>query len=134
MSDDSKLLTEDEKARLYRWTELHRPEPEQVLPGRIVNNVFEEEETDLPLEEAAADLRVQSFELIEELDSICRRIDERCSRFSVASTERVGSPLFQAMARIFQERTTVVTYDHYKRALEMRERLISDEIKETLSR
>jgi predicted nuclease with TOPRIM domain len=72
-------------------------------------------------------VRDQANEVLNKIEEIKADIDERCSHLEVKTTEVAGSALAQAMWRVFREKTTTVTYDHYKKAIELREQLARED-------
>jgi hypothetical protein len=97
-----------------------RPEPEQVLP--YVKHEVDKTETP-EAQEKLSEIKDKCESLILRIAETKEKIDARCSRFEVQTTETKGSQLYQAMYRVFKEKTTTVTYKHYMRALELRDQL-----------
>jgi hypothetical protein len=117
--DPSYRLSENDREKLLGFSEIRQPEPDQLIPTIPVDL----EEVETSSEERLTKVRNKAQEMLAKVDELKQRIDERCGRFNVSSEEIKGSPLFQAMVRVFDERTTTVTYSHYKRALQYRQQL-----------
>jgi len=120
----SNRLQTSDKEKLSGWSDVPKPEVEQLdLP--VVDPSKE------PVEPTATErlnnTRSRAQQILNKIDKLVQKVDQRCNRFKVSSEEVVGSPLFQAMVRVFNERTTTVTYDHYKKALEYRQQLADED-------
>jgi len=126
MSDTpSYRLKPSDKSKIKGFEDIHQPEPDQEF---------------LPIPPPPADqpdpnskklkaTRSLAQKVLDKIDRLSQEVDGRCGRFSITTTDEKGSPLFQAMVRIFGERTTTITYDHYKRALGYREQLAEEDRK-----
>ena len=126
MSDrPTRQLRWGDQETLLRKVEIPFPEEEQLLPPSL-----EEEEPKPSPVEAARKAREEAISLLGRIKSLSEAIDSRCQRFSVTGSGGKGSPLFQAMVRVFNERTTTVTYSHYVRALELRAKLAAEDARE----
>jgi len=121
-SQYSRDLTPEERRLISGRNELYREEPEQILPIPI-----REEEKIVPKKELT-DIKQTAEDMKSKIKELLDKTDKRCAGLSVETQEEIGSRLFQAMVRVFGERTTTITYDHYKKALEYREQLAQEEI------
>lgn len=123
-SELSYQLSNPDREKLAGWLDIQKPEPDQVLPLHATVDLEPKEPTTVERLNKTRDLAGKVLSKIEELS---QRIDDKCARFKVSSDQGVGSPLFQAMVRVFNEKTTTITYDHYKRALQYRQRLAEED-------
>jgi len=118
MSDNpSHRLSAEDRRKLSGLGEIEKYEPPQVLPDIRPEDVIEQEPT--------ASIRLQrtresAVRVEDRIAELTQRVDERCSAFFADTGEEVGSPLYQAMVRVFGERTTTISYEHYRRAIEHR--------------
>ena len=116
-------FTESDREELAGWVGIERPELEQIYPLLTLPRG--------PESPRAADrlmaTRDRASEVIAKIDELTQRVDGKCARFNASSDQGRGSPLFQAMVRVFNERTTTITYSHYKRALEYRQQLAAED-------
>lgn len=96
-------------------------EPDQIFPAE---EIIEEEETS---QARLQGIRASAEEVSDKIEELKQKVDARCSRFKVVGTDGRGSRLFQAMVRVFKKRTETVTYNYYKRALELREELAKEQ-------
>jgi hypothetical protein len=120
MSIPSKKLSRADQTFLSGYPDINRIEPDQVYqqaPPVIPPEMIKPSEK---IEE----VRGRAQQCLIEIKRLEDLIDGRCTRFSV-TTEK-NSRLFQAMFRVFGEKTTTVTYNHYKKALELREQLAKE--------
>jgi len=123
MSDKpSYRLTPSDQEKLRGHDEI-----EQVEEDQIIYVPTKPEEKEPAVGEKVKEVRQQAKNVRDRIDSLSQRVDKRCGHLKVDSGETLGSPLFQAMVRVFDERTTVVTYDHYKRALKKRQQLAEED-------
>jgi len=129
MSDKpSNRLSVVDRELLAGFVEITKPEPEQILP---IGDSAPPEPKVPTIKSKLPKITSLAQEVLIEIEKKKQQVDSRCANFTVSISEGVGSPLFQAMSRTFQERTTTITYDHYKRALKLRQKL-ADEDKEVL--
>ena len=102
-------------------------EQEQILPsfGSSEKQVSEEEQNIIDLR----DIKMRAEALLQKIKETKEEIDNRCKDLSVKVVEGEDSDddLLKAMYRVFKERTTTITYTHYKRALELREQLAKED-------
>lgn len=126
MTTDSKSnkLSIPDREKLAGWDDIDKPEPDQILPLHITQEL---EPTEPDTNERLLSTRDLASKILAKIDDINQKIDNKCSKFKVSSPDGIGSPLFQAMVRVFNERTTTVTYDHYKRALHYRQQLARED-------
>jgi len=124
-NDPSFRFTESDREELAGRVEVSRPEQEQIYPTFIAPK---DPESPRPAERLAS-TRSKASEVLAKIDELTQRVDEKCARFKASSSQGKGSPLFQAMVRVFNERTTTITYNHYKRALEYRQQLAAEDSK-----
>jgi hypothetical protein len=110
---------------LERFTDVPRYEPEQILPL-----VVPEQEMTITATQRIDRVGEKARSLLEKIARVEGMIDERCARFKVTGDGGKGSRLFQAMVRVFNERTTTVTYSHYARAVGMRQQLLQQKAAE----
>ncbi len=68
------------------------------------------------------------------IERLKAKIDDRCSRFVVASQDGKGSRLYQAMNRLFGKKTTTVTYEDYRAALLLRQQLAEEDARDLRSK
>jgi hypothetical protein len=122
-TDQSFRLNQSDRDQLQGWPDIEKPEVEQILP--IVIPIAEEKKETSA--KRLGDLRNRASEIVNKINELEQAVDEKCGRFKVSSSQGRGSPLFQAMFRVFGEKTTTVTYDHYKRALEYRQQLAEED-------
>lgn len=113
-----------DREKIAGWTDITKPEPDQILPLFITDPAEEEK---LPAAKRLSKTRSLATKILSKIDELTQKIDLKCAKFKVSSDQGVGSPLFQAMVRVFQERTTTVTYNHYKRALQYRQQLAEED-------
>jgi hypothetical protein len=116
-------LNQSDRQQLKGWPDIQRPEPEQILP-LITQDPEPKKETSA---QRLKPIRDRASEIVDKISKLQQAVDDRCSRFKVFSDQGRGSPLFQAMFRVFGEKTTTVTYDHYKRALQYRQQLADED-------
>ena len=126
MSDTpSYRLKPSDKSKIQGFEDIHQPEPEQELAPFSASSAEQED----PNSKKLKAVRSLAQDVLDKIDRLSQQVDNRCDRFSITSADEKGSPLFQAMVRVFGERTTTVTYDHYKRALGLREQLAEEDRK-----
>ncbi len=125
MSDKSFRLNRSDRDQLQGWPDIEKPEVEQILPLIVP----ESEPRKQPSAERLGEIRDRASKIVDKVNTLEQALDKKCARFKVSSNQGKGSPLFQAMYRVFGERTTTVTYDHYKRALEYRQQLAEEDQK-----
>ena len=117
-------LSDQDRQILDGFTEIDRPEPEQLFPLPALEDLQ-------PKEPASgsrlAKTRDRASQVLDKIDELTQEVDRRCARFKVDGEQDKGSDLFKAMVRVFDQRTTTVTYDHYKRALQYREQLAKED-------
>lgn len=119
----SNRLRPSDRERIDGLDVIVQPEIPQLIPPPIVPDTEPEPTSAQRLE----DIRASADNLITRINSLIEKVDSRCQGMQISSSEPAGSPLFQAMVRVFGERTTTVTYDHYKRALAIREQLAEED-------
>ena len=117
-------LSKSDRDQIAGWQGIPKPEPDQILPLAIPRDPSEEE---ISAAARLANTRSQAEKVLAKISELEQAIDKKCARFKVSSDQGVGSPLFQAMVRVFNERTTTVTYSHYKRALQFRQQLAEED-------
>jgi hypothetical protein len=122
--DASYRFTEADRRKLRGWEDILKPEPDQILP---LQSLVPPEERPPLAADRLANTRSLAAKVLAKIRELEQKIDERCDRFSASSDQGRGSPLFQAMVRVFNERTTTVTYGHYKRALLLRQKLAEED-------
>jgi hypothetical protein len=117
-------LSDSDREKISGWDDITKPEAEQLQPY-----IPKEIEIDVKPHPTKRLEETKSLanKVINKISSLEQKIDQKCKRFSVASDQGKGSPLFQAMYRIFGERTTTITYSHYKRAIEYRKQLAKED-------
>ena len=121
----SRLISNEDKETLRGWENIYRPEPDQIYPVHIP------ETSDIKTpSQRLKQTRVNADDLLNKINELQNKIDQRCSHLSISTSETVGSPLFQAMVRVFNKRTTNIKYEDYKRALELRQQLIEEDKQE----
>jgi uncharacterized protein YabN with tetrapyrrole methylase and pyrophosphatase domain len=124
MTDRSNKLKSSDREKLSDWRDVEKFEPEQILPAFI-------KEPDILKKQAASERLSEVRNLAEDINkkanALKQEIDKRCAHISASFDAEPGSPLFQAMIRVFNERTNTVTYEHYKRALRYREQLAKED-------
>jgi hypothetical protein len=125
----SEQLSNSDKALLAGFPDIQQEEPEQIFPEPVV--LIEEKKVGAT--QRLTNTRSFAKKILDRIKEQEQLIDRKCSRFKVATNEERGSPLFQAMVRVFEERTTTITYDHYKKAIELRARLVEED-SETLKK
>ena len=123
-SDHSRILSIGDRTKILGWADIEKPEADQIYPFRVIEEKEKKEPTST---ERLANTRSMASKVLSKIDEVNKKIDAKCGRFKVSSEQGVGSPLFQAMVRVFNERTTTITYDHYKRALEYRQQLAAED-------
>jgi len=127
MPRGSKELSLNDKDIIFGFSDVEEDEVEQLFPtATLVENVKTGEDI---TNERLDEWQRRSNNILERIDKAIATIDKRCDRFQVASKEEVGSPLFQSMVRVFDERTTTIKYSHYKRALALRTQLAAEDSK-----
>lgn len=109
---------------LTGFTDVEYFEPPQLTPAFLPPVTEEIPET---TSQRLQKTRDRADGLLKEINRLKNEVDSRCSKFKVTSSDGKGSRLFQAMVRVFGERTTTVTYDHYKRAIELRQKLVEED-------
>jgi hypothetical protein len=120
----SNRLQTSDRLKIAGWSDIQKPEVEQLSVPIIDPDPKEVE----PIaSERLENTKSQAEKVLDKIAELTEEVDKRCARFKVSSNEDVGSPLFQAMVRVFNEKTTTVTYDHYKRALEIRQQLAEED-------
>jgi predicted nucleic acid-binding Zn ribbon protein len=119
----SKLLSGTDIDKLRGWDDIVRPEPPQVIPKTI----REEVETAVSQSSKNKAIRDKASKVLKRINELQQEIDKKAGKFKVTTTVPPGSPLYQAMVRVFNEKTDTVTYDHYKRALKYREQLAAED-------
>ncbi len=118
--DPSYRLTVSDQIQLSGFNDISKPEPEQVLPSGI----NPEQEEDKPTSaQRLSNTKSKAKKVITKIRELEQKIDKKCAKFKVTSEKTVGSDLYQAMIRVFNEKTTTITYNHYKRALDLRRQL-----------
>lgn len=118
-----RLQTSD-REKLTGWLDITRPENEQIYAPEVVPKEPPKKPTAAV---RLATTKALAARIVTKIDQLKQAVDKKCARFKASSNQGVGSPLFQAMVRVFDERTTTVTYDHYKRALEYRQQLAEED-------
>jgi len=121
----SSVLTFSDKKKLIGWLDITAPEPDQIFdtsPKKVV-----EEEISSNATERLSATKSLAEKIVEKMSKLEQKIDSRCARFRVSSQDGKGSTLYQAMFRVFGEKRTDISYDHYKRALEYRNQLAKDD-------
>lgn len=124
MTELSSRLSQSDREQLTGWRDIPRPEVDQILP--LVSP------SEIEVKKVSATTRLTktkslATKVLDKISKIEQQIDKKCARFKVTSPDGRGSPLFQAMVRVFNERTTTVTYEHYKRALQYRQQLAEED-------
>lgn len=119
----SKPLSRGDRKDLSGYEDVVRQEPDQIYPPTLAVKL---PDPPTPRDRSSL-LREKAEDLIARIKAAKDEIDRRCSHLATATGEPVGSTLYQAMWRVFQERTTTITYDHYKRALELQQKLASED-------
>jgi hypothetical protein len=122
--DVSNQLRTSDKEKIIGWGDISRPEVEQL---DVLTKGPKPEVAEPTASKRLDKTKSQAQRILNRIDGLTQEIDRRCARFKVSSKEDVGSSLFQAMTRVFGERTTEITYDHYKRALEYRQQLAEED-------
>jgi len=121
----SPVLTFSDKKKLIGWSDITAPEPDQIFDTSL-QKAPEEEVTSSTIDRLST-TKSLAEKIIGEISKLEQKIDSRCARFRVSSQDGKGSTLYQAMFRIFGEKTTEISYDHYKRALEYRDQLAKED-------
>jgi hypothetical protein len=118
-------LSISDEVILRGYDDVIREEPEQL------NLPFPSEESEEDKEESTfkykSDVRQKAVDFLDQIKEMANRLDRKCAHLKVATNEEKGSDLYKAMRRVFQESTTTVTYDHYKRALAIRKQLVKED-------
>jgi len=124
----SKNLSQDSIDLLRGAPEISYIEPEQI---------YQAPPLDISVPNTTINQRDRLNDIVDSVDVLLKRIsslkselDTRCKKFSASASGSKGSPLYQAMFRVFNEKTETVTYDHYKRALDIRKTLAEEDAKE----
>ncbi len=101
-------------------------EEEQIIPISIQVSVKTPEEKNV---DDLKEIKNRAEVLLERISSLQKEIDSRCKDLSVTVIEEESSDndLLKAMWRVFKEKTKTVTYKHYTKALELRERLAKED-------
>jgi hypothetical protein len=118
------LSLEDEKT-LAGFDDPYWPEPSQIAGSAARARM--DQEVPETLRKRASRLRMEAEDLIGKIDATKKKVDDRCKHLVASTGEPRGSRLFQAMWRVFGKRTTVVTYEHYKKALLLRQQLAEED-------
>ncbi len=121
---NSYILSASDRNKLSGWEDIRKPEPDQIIPV-VSSELIEEVEP--TASERLSKTRSLASKVVDKIDELSQKIDKKCSKFKVSSSQGVGSPLFQAMVRVFDEKTTTITYEHYKKALKYRQELAEED-------
>lgn len=120
----SRRLTEKDRSILRGFSDITRPEPDQIFAAEYEEPLLEEPKTPaeklLPVREKASLLSTRINDLKE-------KVDKKCAHLSISTGEPVGSNLFQAMWRLFGKETTDITYEDYKQAVIKRQKLAEED-------
>ena len=123
MSDRlSKIFKHSDREKLRGFDSIDQPEPDQIYPS-----LPEPPEAKDSSQKIMKKIQEDAGKTVLKINSLIAEVDNRSSRFQVQTNAKKGSKLFQAMVRVFNEKTTTVTYDHYKRALEKRDQLAKED-------
>lgn len=103
-------------------------EEEQIIPPILGTAKKSEEDQN---KEGLIDIKNRAAAILKRIDGLKKEIDARCENLNVnvieENEEDGDNELLQAMWRVFKEKTTVITYNHYKKALELRAQLARDD-------
>jgi hypothetical protein len=113
-NNPSRLLSQKDKDILAGFSDIYRPEPDQLLP--------EAEAPKTPAEKLLP-IREKAVTVSERIELLKEKVDKKCNHLSVSTGEPPGSNLFQAMWRLFRKETTDITYGDYKQAVILRQQL-----------
>lgn len=102
-------------------------EPEQIIPVEVTGEIHLSEE-----EQNVVDLngiKDKAVALLKKIDRLKNKIDSRCKdlNINIVETEESDNSLLKAMWRVFKQRSTKITYAHYKKALELRAQLAKED-------
>lgn len=100
-------------------------EPEQLIPPTPVNPPLKTEEEEKVDE--LRQLKQDCLDLIADFKEMIKEVDKRCAGLEVKTGESLDSSLAQSMYRTFGVRSTVITYDQYKKALELQSQLSAED-------
>lgn len=124
--NSSKKLDRDDRRKLSGYSDITWTEPDQIYPPTLL---LKPEEPPTPAKKADS-LKEEASGLLSRINALKEKIDRKCSHLQVATEEGAGSALYQAMWRVFAQRTTTITYDHYKRAIELNQKLAKEDAAE----
>lgn len=124
MSDEtSRHLSRSDREILFENLDIAFEEREQIFQ-EVPPTPVDPAET---ARENLQNIREQAEEVLSRVEELKQKVDRKGKRFSVSTNQPRGSSLYKAMVRLFGKRTTEVTYDDYKRALEMRTQLSKED-------
>lgn len=102
-------------------------EPEQIIPVDVdqASKISKEEQNTIDLNK----IRDDAGKILNKIETLRNEIDAKCKDLSVTVVEGEESDneLLKAMWRVFKQRTTTISYQHYKKALELREQLARED-------
>ena len=122
----SRPLTQRERDILLGFSDIRYLEPDQIVPAEPL---YKEEEKKSPAEKFIP-IRNKAVTLSERIKALKTKVDKRCSHLIAVTGKEEGSPLFQAMWRLFQKETTDITYEDYKQAITLRQQLAEEDLAE----
>jgi len=123
----SKELSARDERLLKGYDDIVHEEPDQVIPP-VLSESARKEKTE-KTRQKLVDIKDKAFQVLNEIEKSKSLVDERCKDLKAVTNEALGTSLAQAMYRLFGEHTTTITYEHYKRALNIRTQLAREDVK-----
>ncbi len=121
----SRTMSSKDRAKLLGYRPIAQPEPEQLRAWIQAADKDVVETTSTRLK----NIREEEDKILAKIEELKGIIDERCAGFEVA-IEGPPSAIFKAMARIFRIQATKITYDQYRRCIELRQQLALEDAEE----